>query len=698
MVRPMMLAFYMWLGILYFTPDYFEEYSAEIINTEDLVNLSKTFYYDMDGDGISEKVKTDYHNTAEYARLQLKNLSNDFYNQWLPKGNWLLFYKPIFGDYNNNGFSEIYYLTIEADSIFMNINELMLEGGLNINNRFICKAGTFNNGKTDIVDWGGKLMDINSDGFNEYVFSILGGFSKFPRNTFAYYINSDSLIISPPSASGLRDHIKYMDLNGDGVDEITGNISSPENIHYQLPYTDSSAWLMVIDPLKMDFQFPPIRLNIGIGSRVSPEFYNINGKKYIAVSVYSNLAKSGFNYLQLKLFDINGKLLKSKNISNSYIKRIAFVNPDIKNVNRYYLIDKKANIYWADTSLNLKLFNKSDLEDVIIYIYNYSLLDVDGNGDNEVLFFGVNKRGEGLLQIYTQNLKVATSIVLPEVKYANDYHYCLIKEGTADSPYLMVQASNMVYDIKYRKSPYYYFKYPAYLAAYFILYLFFWLLQKAQNKLALRRFETERQLMQQQLTISKNQLEPHFMLNTLNNIGYMFSKENKEDAQYYFGRFASLIHRGLKYADKTETSLFEELEFVKDYLILQKRRFNDELEFTIAAEDNIDLSKIKIPHSLIFTFVENAVKHGLRHKHDNRRLSINIRKIAGKIEVVITDNGIGRMKSRIMKTAGTGKGISIVANIVEGYNKLYNSSISYKVKDLVDERGDSIGTEVRVVV
>ena len=223
-------------------------------------------------------------------------------------------------------------------------------------------------------------------------------------------------------------------------------------------------------------------------------------------------------------------------------------------------------------------------------------------------------------------------------------------------------------------------------------------MQKMQKKLVQRKFETEKKLIRRQMALSKRQLEPHFMLNTLNNIGFMFAKENKDDAQYYFGRFASLIHRGLKYADQVETTLSEELEFVKDYLILQKQRFEGELKTTIEAEDEIDLNTIKIPHSLIFTFVENAVKHGLRHKPDNRQLSINIRKSRSKTEVVITDNGIGRKQSKVMKTTGTGKGIGIVANIVEGYNKLYSHYISYEVRDLVDDSGEGIGTEVRVVV
>jgi hypothetical protein len=68
------------------------------------------------------------------------------------------------------------------------------------------------------------------------------------------------------------------------------------------------------------------------------------------------------------------------------------------------------------------------------------------------------------------------------------------------------------------------------------------------------------------------------------------------------------------------------------------------------------------------------------------------------IQITITDDGIGRINSKNLKTAGTGKGLIIVANIVESYNKLFQRSISYEIKDLVDKDGIGVGTEVKVLL
>jgi hypothetical protein len=696
-----MLALYLWIVLIYFSPDYFQKYTADIIDTEYRSStFDKTYYYDLNGDGISERIVAGYNYPDEQREIRIQhfNLENKIYNQWMPRGKWLRLFKPFFGDYNNNGFAEVYCLTIENDSVFLSIKELMKDDGLEVNGRFICKAGTFKNGKNDVADLGGKLMDVNNDNILEYVFFIYGGFSKFPRNSFVYFISSDSLKMSPKSASGINSYREYMDINGDGITEITGYVGSPENIHYKMPFTDSASWLMVINPVTMNFHFPPIKFDLGIASNVRPVFFKINHEPYIAVSVFSNSAKTNINHIQLLLFDKMGNLLKENRVKKEGFKDIRFIVTKTDKEEELFLIDNFGNVYKADTLLNYIKYFTPTLNVNGLSMDRKKLMDIDGDGENELVVAGGNKDAEVFLLIYRENLKDVLSLKLPKTQHLNNLHFGLIHNGTLNQTILMVQTDKIVYKIKYRKNPYYLMKYPAYAGIYILLFLVFWLLQRVQTNLARQKFETEKQLINQQMAISKRQLEPHFMLNTLNNIGYMFAHENKEDAQYYFGKFSSLIHRGLKYADQVETSLGEELKFVRDYLILQKIRMNDDLDFTIEADENIELNNIKIPHSLIFTFVENAIKHGLRPKPKDRELKIIVKQDSDKIIITITDNGIGRKQSHALKTTGTGKRMSIVANIVEGYNKLNKRDISFEVKDLFDEEGNSAGTGVRIVV
>lgn len=689
-LHPLMLAMYMWVILIFALPDYFKKYSAEIISVENKPKYTNVYYQDLNGDGRTELIETKY-NSGDINKdisVQHFNIDRKIYNQWYAKGKWLDFYKAYFNDYDNNGFKEIYFLSIYKDSIFLNAKELMLDDGLLIKNRFVCLAGTFENSLNDIRDIDATFMDTNGDGYDEFIFAISGGFSKFPRNTFRYNIIDDNLTMSPKSASGFSREFSLMDMNGDGLDEITAAVGSPENIHYKMPYTDSSSWLMVINPKTMNFLFPPKQFKLGIGSETKPFLTELKGKKYIAISTTSNSAKLDSISNELIVFDNQGILLSKKQIRKENFRNITFFNVKEKNDN-FYLINNDGSIYKTDLNLELTEVLKLDINITSIYYYNNYVVDIDGDGKREYIYIGANNLAQHKLLIYNSELSNCLPVDLTELRSLSNWNLNIINSN--DEKLIMIQAGTYVYKIDYHESPYYSLKYPAYISMYLLLFLLFWLLQKGQNMIAAKAMEEEKKLMKQQMALSKKQLEPHFMLNTLNNIGNMFAKEEKEDAQYYFGKFSSLLHRGLLYADKTETTLLEELEFVKDYLSLQQRRF-EMFYFTIEASEEIDLDSILIPHSLIYTFVENALKHGLRDKVGEKKLDIKISKRKNRVSIIIRDNGVGRKGSNKFKTSGTGKGLSIIENIIGAYNKLNNRKISFEIFDMEE------GTKVIILV
>jgi hypothetical protein len=698
LLGPISLAFFAWLVILYFIPDYFKKYNAKIVESTFNIELRSVYYHDLDQDGACEKIYGDYNNGNEAPRILYYSNQGNVINQWNLRGKWLYRKKLTFGDFNHNGFDEVYCFTRVGDSVFLSVIELLLKDGFRLKNRFICKTGYFNINKTDVyVATDSKLMDIDKDGFDEFVFTLYTGFSKQPRNTYSFNLISDSIHSSPHSASGFSNKVFYMDINNDGIEEVTGNVGAPENINTKMPYTDSSAWLMVLNPgNNMNFSFPPVQFDGDISSYVWPVFYKIRNKAYIMAIFTSKSAKKNYDGFWLKLFNNKGTLLRERKMLYKDFSVLNFVNP-LNKRNKIYLIDGFGNTFETDTLLNIVPHFHMNTNQVSIGITSQKILDIDEDGEKEVIYSSINSGFDKLL-IYRSNLSDPVILDLPGSKNTRQWNISLKKDGNGTTPTLILQTDHNIYHIRYQKSTLYYLKYPAYAGLYFLLFLAFWLLQRVQNKLAQRKFEIEKQLIHQQLAISKNQLEPHFMLNTLNNIGNMFINENREDAQYYFGKYASLLNRGLRYADKVETSLQEELEFIRDYLVLQKKRLNDDLAFTIEANEEIKLTELTIPHSLLYTFVENAIKHGLAPKKENRSLSIIISTEGKNTLILIRDNGIGRAQSKTLKTSGTGKGLLIVKNIVAGYNKLFNRDISYKVTDLIDENGIGTGTEVRIYI
>jgi hypothetical protein len=675
-------------------PDYFPQYTAEVMNTEYNKPHDLQYFIDLDGDSISEKISLGYNYQPENKDIRLVHfmhngnvLGYDYLNGTILERTSL-----TFGDFDQNNYKEVYFLTLRNDSIFLQAKELMKKGGLSIKDRFITVIGTYGGGKQDVKTMPGTLINNSNNNNSELIFTLYAGYSKYPRKTYVYNIKKDSLRASPNSAAGFYPALSFMDLNKDGFPEITGSVAAHENIHYEYPYTDSAYWLMVLDSKTMDFHFPPIRYDFGIGSHINPVFFHLNGYDYIVSTSYRTNKKNKDEVQCIQLHSAEGKLLKELNLPGK-IKKITPINPN-KNKGYIYFLDHKGHIYQSDTTLKLKKIFDQD-KPFTNYIMPEYIPTGDINNPKESLIICSDNIRNNYLMIYSADFKNVTKIHLAEPKNIRWWHYCEIKKANQKSDY-SVQAGEYSYIIKYEKNAYFLYKYPIYIIIYFIIFLLFWMLQRVQIHFAKKSFETEKQLMQQQMALSKKQMEPHFMLNMINNIGYMFSKDNKQDAMFYLGKFGSLMRQGLINSQASQITLEEELEFVEDYLILQKKLMDDELEYSINVEDVIEEDKIQIPHSLIYTFVENAIKHGLKPKVNDRKMEIRVEQVKEQTRITIQDNGIGRQRSKELNTTDTGKGMEIIKTIIKGYNQLYGEHISYTVEDVLDKQREAMGAKVEI--
>lgn len=695
LVHPLALAFYVFLIMLYFLPDYFEKYELELISSR-MGTFTHEQYSDLNNNGHEEYLITAY-NAGTVPKVLLHDHHGKTINQWNFKGKWLENRLDLIGDYDNNKSKEIYCLTYSKDSIFLNIVEPFNQKETVRRSRFIDWVGIYNHDKMYINFVDGKLIDTNDDGFKEYVFILYAGFSKFPRKVYVYDIKNDKLQRSQESAAGISVNCFFQDINNDGIDEVCGKVTAHENIHYPMPYTDSSSWVMVFNLKgKVDFLFPPIEEKTGIGSEIVTMPFRFDDTSYFVSTFFNRSAKTGNDSIKLKLFDIFGNFLHTKSYFSEAQPELSFLSTPNLHDNIFYMYDLKGNIYKSDTSLILdEHFIMEENEKLSINLYQDYHIDINQDSKDEYILMA-QKLNQGLI-IYSSELKDAIYIDLPSLNGSSDWKIFSKGPTKEDPSNIIVNGSKRIVKLRYSKNQSYIWEYPIYIAFYLFLFLLFWLLQKVQLYFAKKSFEIEKQLMQQQMALSKKQMEPHFMLNTVNNIGYLFIKEDKKKAMFYLGKFAALMRRGLMNVDKIATSLEEELEFVEDYLVLQKQLMDGGLDYKISLEENIEEDKIQIPHSLIYTFVENAIKHGLRPKKSGRRLRIQVSKEQEKVKIAIQDNGVGRQKSKELKTTDTGKGMEIVMTIIAGYNQLHGGNISYLVEDVLED-GDVKGTIVVIWV
>lgn len=123
--------------------------------------------------------------------------------------------------------------------------------------------------------------------------------------------------------------------------------------------------------------------------------------------------------------------------------------------------------------------------------------------------------------------------------------------------------------------------------------------------------EMEKEKLNSELALLKNQISPHFFFNTLNNI-YSLISVNAEDSQKAVLKLSKLMRYLLYESDHGNTLLSNEIEFMKNYIDLMKLRMSDKVELKVAFPSEFE--DISLPPLLFIPFIENAFKHGISYR------------------------------------------------------------------------------------
>lgn len=124
----------------------------------------------------------------------------------------------------------------------------------------------------------------------------------------------------------------------------------------------------------------------------------------------------------------------------------------------------------------------------------------------------------------------------------------------------------------------------------------------------------EKEKLQTELAFLRNQVSPHFFMNTLNNIHALIDI-NAEDAKESIVKLSRLMRYLLYDSEKGKTSLGKEVEFIKSYVELMKLRVVSNVDIQLSFPEKIP--QVEIPPLLFISLVENAFKHGISYQAES---------------------------------------------------------------------------------
>jgi two-component system, LytTR family, sensor kinase len=161
--------------------------------------------------------------------------------------------------------------------------------------------------------------------------------------------------------------------------------------------------------------------------------------------------------------------------------------------------------------------------------------------------------------------------------------------------------------------------------------------------------KTKRRQVEAELKLLQSQVNPHFLFNTLNNI-YAQNLTNHDEANEMILQLSDLMRYQIESSKKNEVSIDDEIEFLENYIALEKKRSTDRIKVSFAV-DKTDNLTLQIPPMLFIPFIENAYKHGISAEGEsaiNILLGVHEHGISFKI-----DNQIP-VRKQIVKSTQTG--------------------------------------------
>jgi PAS domain S-box-containing protein len=143
-------------------------------------------------------------------------------------------------------------------------------------------------------------------------------------------------------------------------------------------------------------------------------------------------------------------------------------------------------------------------------------------------------------------------------------------------------------------------------------------------------------------------MNPHFIFNVLSSIQYFITRNDELNAINYLTSFSKLMRTVLTRSVADVVSLKDELDLVRDYVHLEKLRFEEKFDFSMHCDDAINADDVKMPSLLIQPYVENAILHGLYNKEGSGSLCVKVSLENDFLLFQIQDDGVGRSRSQLI--------------------------------------------------
>lgn len=664
--------------ILFFLPPMFEKFEVKELSREPLrqsIRSKNVFYSDLKGNGnelLIQAGEVDFYDEPrtiiEVSQgspgILLKGKMNRKERNYL-----------YFNDMNKDGFQEILAFSFVGDSLFLNICAPYTPESKRFNSKpeSIFVPFTYNQQKFNFSSvLNGIFYDLDKDGYNEFLFSVIYHGVGRPGQLFVYD-RQENKIKESKITSGGNTELTIADIDNDNEAEIFSSLFGEGELSDYL-FGDGYAHLKHYNA-NLEIQSESVRFPKG---NVTSVLMESNGINYHFSLWYNNSDRGNY-----KLYKSNqdGELLDSCSFVTDEHSVKAWLGRSETGDLLISVSNGEVKVFSQELEYKKTIVVKSHQK--FIYFDNRWVYDINEDGiydylcvdfDNKECFILSDSFQEKI--VFGQGLKM-----MPQINFK-------IGKGRFygfDDEY--------AYTYLFRRNPFRLLQIPVFAGIYFFIILVTFVIRKTQEAALKEKYELREKVKELQYRALKNQLDPHFIFNTFNTIASAIQQGKNDEAYDLMVRFSKLVRMHLEETGSIFTTLQNEIKFVTDYLSIQKVRFKTLFNYTIKMDKSVN-QYIEIPRLLVQVHVENALKHGLRPAKKQGSLIINVFQNQDNVVIEIEDDGIGREKSKELNNGGMQIGIRTIEQALNFYNKNTTQNITQQIVDLFDANNNPTGTKV----
>jgi two-component system LytT family sensor kinase len=191
-------------------------------------------------------------------------------------------------------------------------------------------------------------------------------------------------------------------------------------------------------------------------------------------------------------------------------------------------------------------------------------------------------------------------------------------------------------------------------------------------RLQIKLEEQERLLLQARMAALQNQINPHFLFNTLNSVSSLV-RVAPDTAREMIIKLATILRRLLHSSDAF-VPLQDEVDFIDNYLDIEVVRFGRDKLRVVKELDPASLD-VMVPSMLLQPLVENSIKHGLSSKIDGGSIYLRSQIAKDHVIIEVEDDGVGMASAQLLeRPTGLGQGGIGIANVAERLKVLYGDT------------------------